>query len=85
MNARLSVEGLALHCRAEAATLTMLARAMQQLALSARGYHRVLRVARTIADLAASPAVRIEHVAEAITLRQLDRRAAHFANPAVGP
>jgi magnesium chelatase family protein len=83
MNARLSIEGLALHCGAGAATLTMLARAMQQLALSARGYHRVLRVARTIADLAASPEVRMEHVAEAITLRQLDRRAAHFANPAV--
>jgi magnesium chelatase family protein len=47
---------------------------MQQLGLSARAYHRVLRVARTVADLAGSPCVLAEHVAEAITLRQLDRR-----------
>jgi magnesium chelatase family protein len=42
--------------------------------LSARAFHRVLRVARTIADLAASDEIRVEHVAEAITFRQLDRR-----------
>jgi magnesium chelatase family protein len=47
---------------------------MQRLALSARAYHRVLRVARSIADLAAEEHVRSEHVAEAITFRQLDRR-----------
>jgi magnesium chelatase family protein len=47
---------------------------MRQLGLSARAYHRVLRVARTIADLSRSEAVRAEHVAEAVTLRQLDRR-----------
>jgi magnesium chelatase family protein len=47
---------------------------MRQLGLSARAYHRVLRVARTIADLAGRPGVGAEHVAEAITLRQLDRR-----------
>ena len=55
--------------------LRLLGAAMQRLALSARAYHRVLRVARTIADLAASVTVRSEHVAEAVTLRQLDRRA----------
>jgi len=48
---------------------------MRQLGLSARAYHRVLRVARTIADLGASKRVRSEHIAEAISLRQLDRRA----------
>jgi len=47
---------------------------MARFNLSARAYHRVLRVARTIADLAASARVRAEHVAEAVTLRQLDRR-----------
>jgi magnesium chelatase family protein len=83
LNARLGIESLALHCGAGAATLAMLSRAMQQLALSARGYHRVLRVARTIADLAGSREVQIEHVAEAITLRQLDRRAAQFATGGV--
>ena len=59
---------------AEPATLTLLARAMQQLALSARAYHRILRVARTIADLAGREIVGPEHIAEAITLRQMDRK-----------
>jgi magnesium chelatase family protein len=62
--------------RAERAALQLLAGAMRQLALSARAYHRVLRVARTIADLAGSATVTTSHVSEAITLRQLDRRIA---------
>ena len=61
--------------RADAAAMRLLGTAMQRLALSARAYHRVLRVARTIADLAGSAVTRAEHVAEAVTLRQLDRRA----------
>ena len=63
------------HCRPEPAALALLARAMQRLALSARAYHRVLRVARSIADLADEPAIGVAHVAEAISLRTLDRRA----------
>jgi magnesium chelatase family protein len=51
----------------------MLAAAVERLALSARAYGKVLRVARTIADLERSPAVRPHHVAEAIGLRVLDR------------
>ena len=47
----------------------LLATAMESLKLSARGYHRVLRVARTIADLEGSDAVRREHVAEALRYR----------------
>lgn len=75
LNARLeATTALAHACAAESAALGMLGRAMRQLGLSARAYHRVLRVARTIADLAASDAVGTEHVAEAIGLRQLDRR-----------
>jgi magnesium chelatase family protein len=54
--------------------LVLLDRAMRTLALSARAYHRVLRVARTIADLADSDQVDAGHVAEAVSLRQLDRR-----------
>jgi magnesium chelatase family protein len=75
-NARLEGEDLAEACAADPQALAVLARAMRQLGLSARAYHRVLRVARTIADLAQTPGVRVEHVAEAITLRQLDRRPA---------
>jgi magnesium chelatase family protein len=61
--------------RATQDAVAVLDRAMRQLALSARAYHRVLRVARTIADLAACECVLAQHVSEAIQLRQLDRRA----------
>jgi magnesium chelatase family protein len=53
----------------------MLAAAVERLALSARAYGKVLRVARTIADLDGSTAIRPPHVAEAIGLRVLDRGA----------
>ena len=74
-NTRLEGASVIEFARADAAAMSLLGAAMQRLALSARAYHRVLRVARTIADLAGSALVRAEHVAEAVTLRQLDRRA----------
>jgi len=73
-NSRLEGDAVLGRCRAEASALELLGAALQRLALSARAYHRVLRVARTIADLAGVDAVRSDHVAEAITFRQLDRR-----------
>jgi magnesium chelatase family protein len=51
----------------------ILAQAVSRLGLSARGYTKVLRVARTIADLAGSPSIAPAHLAEAISLRVLDR------------
>jgi magnesium chelatase family protein len=51
--------------------------AMTSLGLSARGYVRLRRVSRTLADLAGSDAVKVEHVAEAIASRALDREARH--------
>ena len=74
LNARLDADELATLCRIDAAARELLGRAMRQLGLSARAYHRVLRVARTIADLVPCESVRSQHVAEAVTLRQLDRR-----------
>lgn len=51
----------------------MLRVAMERMSLSARAYSRILKVARTIADLSASPEVLTEHLAEAISYRNLDR------------
>jgi magnesium chelatase family protein len=73
-NARLESVDMAAAVRAGPAALALLDRAMRGLALSARAYHRVLRVARTIADLAGCERVEDAHVAEAVSLRQLDRR-----------
>ena len=57
----------------DAAGITMLRTAMERLSLSARAYNRILKVARTIADLAGAPNVTSEHLGEAISYRNLDR------------
>jgi magnesium chelatase family protein len=61
------------HCRPSRAVTRLLQQAVDRLGLSARAYHRVLRVARTIADLAGNDAILVEHAAEAIQYRMLDR------------
>jgi magnesium chelatase family protein len=47
---------------------------MQRLGMSARGYHRVLKVARTIADMNGRPLIDVAHISEALALRSLDRK-----------
>jgi magnesium chelatase family protein len=72
-NAHMLPKHLRVYCRLEAGGRQLLEAAMARLGLSARGYDRVLKVARTIADLAGVEAIAAEHVAEAIQYRNLDR------------
>lgn len=65
-NAEMAVADIRQHCTVGSTGQSLLRAAMQQLHLSARAYHRVLKVARTIADLAGSDAIQSTHVAEAI-------------------
>jgi len=61
-------------CRLDDAGQMIMRRAMEKMGLSARGYDRILRVARTIADLDESAEIAARHVAEAVQLRALDRK-----------
>jgi magnesium chelatase family protein len=60
-------------CQLTPAGVTLLKTAMTKMQLSARAYDRILKVARTAADLAGSEDIKIEHLAEAIQYRNLDR------------
>src|SRR6266480_850164 len=71
-NALLGTREIDRHCATNRDGDQLLRHALARLLLSARAYHRVLRVARTIADLAASTAITAEHIAEAIQYRRLD-------------
>lgn len=72
-NAQMGSQQLREICRIDAAGKALLEKAMDRLGLSARAYDRILKVSRTIADLAGSPDIRTEHLAEAIQYRSLDR------------
>ncbi len=72
-NARLPARDVARWCAPDAGGAGLLARAMAKNSLSARGYHRVLKVARTIADLDAVADIGSTHIAEAIGYRRFER------------
>lgn len=72
-NAQMNSKLLRAHAMPDTAGTTLLKNAMQRLNLSARAYDRILKVSRTIADLAASDKVEVHHIAEAINYRNLDR------------
>jgi magnesium chelatase family protein len=69
VNAAMEGALLRAHCPLDAKSTALLDAAIRKFCLSARGYDRVLRVSRTIADLAASPRIQAEHVAEALQYR----------------
>lgn len=72
-NAHLSQRDTEIHCVLDTADQTLLERAIDRLRLSARASQRILRVARTIADLAGSERIATTHLTEAIGYRRLDR------------
>ena len=72
-NAQMSERMIHAYAEPDDQGIAMLRMAMERLSLSARAYSRILKVARTIADLAGSPRVEVDHLAEAISYRQLDR------------
>jgi magnesium chelatase family protein len=73
LNARLRGAAFRRHCTPQPEARALLLEAMARLGLSARAHDKVLRVARTIADLARAETIQAEHVAEAIQYRALDR------------
>ncbi|AFJ02277.1 hypothetical protein Q7C_1122 [Methylophaga frappieri] len=72
INARLTQNKMAEFCRLSDADAALLEQAIAKLGLSARAYHRIIKVARTIADLADSDAILTTHLTEAIGYRRLD-------------
>ena len=71
LNSALSGDALDLHCALNAAASKFLQTAAARLGWSARGFHRGLRVARTIADLSGGNAITTAHLAEAIQYRRV--------------
>lgn len=72
-NAQMSSKMLHSICKISEEGNQLLKTAMERLGLSARAYDRILKVSRTVADLAGSEDIRTEHLAEAIQFRSLDR------------
>jgi magnesium chelatase family protein len=74
LNSRMTTRQLRRHCVLGGEGKELLRRAMEELGLSARAHDRILRVARTIADLEGAADLGATHVAEAISYRSLDRK-----------
>lgn len=74
-NAMMGRKLIGQHCKPDQAGMSLLAKAMDRLNLSARAYDRILKVSRTIADLEGEDVIQPVHIAEAIQYRSLDRQA----------
>ena len=73
-NATMSSRQVRKHCKLDSAAEALLKQAMTELGLSARAHDKVLRIARTIADIEGAPDIQPHHLAEAVQYRRLDRR-----------
>ncbi len=76
-NAKLAPAEIDIHCKPDEAAENLLKDAITRMGLSARAYHRVLKVARTIADLAGAAHIGVAHIAEAIQYRKMDKQGPH--------
>ncbi len=83
-NAHMTAREIRRFCRLTEPVELLLRHAVARLGLSARAYHRVLKIARTIADLAGAAEINVVHVGEAIQYRTLDRRRAPEATSVAG-
>ena len=72
-NARMTPRLLRKYCALDPESMELLKEAVTNLCLSARAYDRILKVARTIADLVGTPKIQVDHLAEAVQYRALDR------------
>ena len=72
-NAHMGPTDLKKYCSVDATASSLLNSAITRLNLSARAYHRVLKIARTIADLASAANIEARHVSEAVQYRSMDR------------
>ena len=72
-NAQMGTRLVRRYCRLNDEGQQLMKMAIHRLGLSARAYDRILKVSRTIADLAGSSSIRLEHLSEAIQYRSLDR------------
>lgn len=73
-NSELTTNLIEKYCKLNDTSKSILKKAFDKLGLSVRAYHKILKVARTIADLASSENINTEHIAEAIQYRSLDRK-----------
>ncbi len=73
-NGQMGAREIKKHCLLDPASLALLEKAVARLGLSARAYHRILKIGRTIADLDGSPAIGAEHIAEAIQYRRMEQK-----------
>jgi magnesium chelatase family protein len=72
-NAKMSSRHIKTHCKIDDASRRLLESAIDKLGLSARAFNRVLKIARTIADLEDERNIQVNHISEAIQYRSLDR------------